>query len=222
MKRYIKASRDNGISDIEYFDLPNAYIHRIKNHIFNYNPEMIIEDDWYEDNGDFLEDNYSLQKIFVNQDTIVDYLTKAIDNCSDSKERNKLQGIVKYIQPEDDFDLADIYSQSAPYQLDSLDPRTRESLFSPKEFKNPKSAIIEWFKLGTKYPTCVCIFAKDNAYAKDLLQWVIDNEDEFRSLYNTYNVPYKLEYLINYCKRHINDATIIKKPGDQVDPFSLG
>ena len=100
------------------------------------------------------------------------------------------------------------------YANDYLEPTGDD-----KSFTDPEKALIHWFRLSKKYPTCVAI----SGYVADekrLRDWVVNNEDKFREMYAKYKCPYKLDYLIDACKKpvsHRNDTY-----PDQMYPFCLG
>lgn len=222
MRRYIRAN--SGKDDVEFFGLPRAYCTRLKKYIIDNDsdilPKEVYSGEPYTDE-DFIDSLDSLQLIFDSKENLYNYVLEEIDYCPTNDPHLKnLQSIIEYYEPDTDF-LEDI-SQKYKYVISGLDPSTGEEPFPPRDTDKPDTAINYWFTMSEKYPSCVCICAKDDAAAKELLSWVVDNEDKFREIYKRYNNPYKLEFLVNYCKRHVNDSKLIDWSGDQVSPFSLG
>lgn len=222
MRRYIRAN--SGQDDVTFFDLPRAYCTRLKKYIIDNDsyilPKEVYSGEPYTDE-DFINSLDSLQLIFDSKENLYNYVLEETNYCPTGDPHLKnLQSIIEYYEPNTNY-LEDL-SQKYKYVISSLDPSTGEELFSSMDKNDPESAIEDWFTKSEKYPSCVCICAKDDAAAKELLSWVIDNEDKFRELYRKYKNPYKLEFLVNYCKRHVNDSNLIDWSGDQVSPFSLG
>lgn len=216
MRFYIQAS-EHDTEDIEFFDLPNAYCHRIKKFIISYDPSILPEDE-----EDFDSDLSGLQKIFNTKAELVEYLQEAVANNAEAFREARLDSALEKLFPDNGSDNVPSYTQSSPYVVSGYDINTSETPFEDLEFKDPRSAIIAWFEQSDKHPMGVSIDAATIKDAQKLLKWVADNEDQFRTWYNQYNNPYKLEYMVNYCKRHQNDSNLIAFSGDQVEPFSLG
>ena len=214
---YIRCN--NNLDDREYFNLPNAHVNRIKKYIAEHLPE-IIPDDYYSDTLEFQEDFCSLQTLFADRDELLDFLIDAADNCASPADCNRLNAIIDYINPQDDDYLSD-YTQKSPYVICSVVP-FGEPQFNDFSVNDPSTAIFQWFKYCEKYPLCVSICAKNNDYAKKLLEWVLDNKDQVMECYNKFNVPYKLDYLLDESARKVNSSNIISWPGDQVYPFCAG
>ena len=225
MRFYIRAS-EYSKDDIDFFELSNAYCHRVRKYIFENDPKIIPASE-YGDGflEDFLEDPDGLQKIFKTKQELIQYLKDALSNRMEEFKQSKLDSALYQLDPVDEklgSDRVAPYVQSTPYAVCGYDINTDETPFEDLEFKDPRSAIIAWFEQTDKHPMGVCIDASTIKDAQNLLKWVVDNEDQFRTWYNQYDIPYKLEHLINYCKKHQNDSNLIAFSGDQVEPFSLG
>lgn len=90
---------------------------------------------------------------------------------------------------------------------------------------DPKTAITKWFRMANKksnrYNTCILVSSKENAQL--LRDCVIQNPEWFENLYQKYTCGYKLEYLLESCKRKFGEYPIFRfRYPDQVDPFSIG
>lgn len=216
---YIRCNRNDNVTDVEYFDLSNVNIVRLKKYIMNNDPGLVVWQAYYESIEDFLTDYYSLQSIFADADDIVDYVKEQQSICTDRQECQYLEVIEDALTPYDLSELA--FEMSSPYSVGSVEP-FGEPKFSDIPVDNAADAIKLWFKMGKKYPSCVSIFAKDNSLAQELLEWVVDNYDKFSNMYNTYNTPYKFDYLYNFCINHKDDTNLLQWDGDQVPPFCAG
>lgn len=90
---------------------------------------------------------------------------------------------------------------------------------------DPELAIIKWLRLSKNSPMSISIDTNKNAHAQELLQWVVDNEEKFRKLCAEYNCPYKIDYMIDECKKKLerpsNFETKYNYP-DQIYPFAIG
>ena len=90
---------------------------------------------------------------------------------------------------------------------------------------DPELAIIKWLRLSKNSPMSISIDTNKNAHAQELLQWVVDNEEKFRKLCTEYNCPYKIDYMIDGCKKKLerpsNFETKYNYP-DQIYPFAIG
>lgn len=217
----------SGDDDVEFFDLPRAYCTRLKKYIIDNDSDMLPTEVYsgepYTDE-DFINSLDSLQLIFDSKKDLYGYVLDATNYCpvNDPHLKN-LQSIIDYYEPDmDDTYFLEDLTQKHKYVITGYDPATGEEPVSPLDKDDPGSAIEDWFIKSEKYPSCICICAKDDAAAKELLSWVVDNEDKFRELYRKYKNPYKLEYLLDNCKRYANDSNLIDWSGDQVFPFSLG
>ena len=101
---------------------------------------------------------------------------------------------------------------------------TDRNIYNGGYTEDPREAIITWLKLSQKAPTSISIDTNKNAAADELLAWVVDNEEEFRDLCAQYKAPYKVDYLVDACKRgnrHDFEKSKYNYP-DQVHPFSIG
>ena len=101
---------------------------------------------------------------------------------------------------------------------------TDRNIYNGGYTEDPREAIITWLKLSQKAPTSISIDTNKNAAADELLAWVVDNEEEFRDLCAQYKAPYKVDYLVDACKRgnrHDFEKGKYNYP-DQVHPFSIG
>ena len=226
MKRYIRASSEQ--DDIEFFNLPVAYCNRLKKYIIDNNPELLPREVYsgeaYNDE-DFLNSLNSLQLVFDSTSDLYYYVMDAViySPVDDPDAKNLKPILERYETNYKDIGIDDAdYMQQSNYVVSGLDPLTGEEPFSPIDTDDAKSAITSWFKMSEKYPSCICICGKDYSAAKQLLRWVIDNEDQFIALYNRYKNPYKLDFLLDYCKQNVNSGHLLDWSGDQIDPFSLG
>ena len=218
---YIRCNSEDGITDIEYFDLPNFLIARIKKFICNTNPELIHvedEDEYEEACENFYYDSYALQRIFNDLVDIKEYLEESIDSFPEA-DSSKLQYVLERINQKLEPDLYRWdYSMTSNYEICHVDP-FGGTAFPAIQIDDIESAITKWFQLETKYPSCVAICAKNRKYAKELRTWVRNNKETLLALWNKYNVPYSFEYLYGYCIEHNNDNA---RAGDQVEPFAAG
>lgn len=224
---YIRCNSEDGITDIDHFDLPNFCIARIKNYIINNEPELIPDyghDELIPGYGDedsnadeFYYDSFALQRLFDDLDDLKDYVEKAISYCPDS-ECNRLEYVLEKINSKLEPEVYTWDSMTSNYEVCHIDP-FGESAFNPIEVDTPESAITKWFILSAKHPSCVAICAKTRREAKELYTWVINNKELFEDLWNRYHVPYTFEYLYNYCVEHQYDSI---QRGDQVAPFAAG
>jgi hypothetical protein len=160
------------------------------------------------------------------RDTFIPILDEAIQFCDEvnnffaSTGREELAEMCKDVFLDMGIDYEAV-SRNAKYEIASFEP-FGEPKFSPKWTNDPGRAISEWFKYGSKYPSCVCICARDDKAAQELLQYVVNNEDEFIELYNSARCPYKLDYLLDACRSRANRSKLLGWPGDQVFPFDAG
>lgn len=84
---------------------------------------------------------------------------------------------------------------------------------------DPKSAITKWFKFGAKHPTASAITVASVDAANELRKCVRGNKEWFITLYNKYECPYDLDYLIDACEY---DDTSKYRFVDSVFPFCYG
>ena len=111
-----------------------------------------------------------------------------------------------------DYDegLAEYYSQPAPKDL-----RTN----------SPKEAIQKWLDIESKYPMDAAIMTNYPEYAQEVCQWVVDNEPEFRRMYDSSNCHYKYDYIYNGAVKYSNKVQCnikYKDMADQIFPFCYG
>ena len=224
MKFYIRAN-EYSQDDIDLFEHPNAFCQRVKKYIIENDSDIISKENYDEEyfEEDFLNDFTGLQKIFDTKKDLAAYIQEIAASDINKFNEYRLSSVLDKLVPDNlGSDRVAPDTQSVPYIVSGYDINTDEVPFKDLEFKNPRSAIIAWFEQSDKHPMAVSINAASIKDAQALLKWVADNEDQFRSWYNKYNIPYKLEYMVNYCKRHQNDSNLVAFSGDQVEPFSLG
>lgn len=97
--------------------------------------------------------------------------------------------------------------------------------YNHKYTDNPKQAITIWFQQAKKNPMDCAIMAKWRKGAVDIVNTA--TPELLTTLYEKYDCPYKLEYLIegaekqrqNGCKYFLENKYGY---GDQVEPFSFG
>lgn len=132
--------------------------------------------------------------------TLIDQVLLKINEAEEEEEDDFLQKRGTYVV--------------VAYANDYLEPTGED-----KTFIDPEKAIEYWFKLSKKYPTCTLIrgYVADE---KKLRAWVVEHEDKFRELYDKYKCPYKLDYLLDACKRPVSRS--YDKYPDQMYPFCLG
>lgn len=99
--------------------------------------------------------------------------------------------------------------------------------YGQKPFKtvytdDPKEAISSWFTAESKFPMDAAIFTNNDQYARELCQWVVDNESNFNAMYEQSNCSYKYEYLMQYAEKYANKTQIHNDFPDQIMPFCYG
>ena len=157
----------------------------------------------------------------VAKENITTISQKVADILKSLGFKVKEQGIGWCLTESEDLDDDEFDEWSQPRDVFDVTAFTDslEMVSSPKRFKDPGKAIEYWFKLGKRYPTCVMI----TGYKKqeqELRQWTLDNEDKVREWAKQYKCPYKIEYILDACKKpslRSND-----KWSDQCHPYDLG
>ena len=88
---------------------------------------------------------------------------------------------------------------------------------------DPKRAITHWFKYQKKYPLDVSISCPTRDLAIKLVE--AGKPKLLTELFNRFDCPYKLEYMIDECKKKAADGCkgfYESEYGDQVHPFGVG
>ena len=93
--------------------------------------------------------------------------------------------------------------------------------YKPLYAQKPMIAIKYWLDYESKYPMDAAIFTDNNRYAKELCQWVLDNEAYFKRMYDASNCSYKYDWLIKYATEYANKDQI-GRFADQIMPFCYG
>ena len=139
----------------------------------------------------------------------------------------------KYIKFSDDYDLMGgykYYVDGGP-QGDYVGDYNEElaEYYSQKPFdtvytNDPREAIEAWFVAEEKFPIDVAIFTNKPEYEMELCRWVIENEPEFKQMYDSHRCPYKYDHLIEWAGYHTDHAGGFYKYGfpDQISPFCYG
>lgn len=89
----------------------------------------------------------------------------------------------------------------------------------------PKVAIEDWFKMQKAAPMDVAISCRKRSDAVALTQWAVDNEDIVRSFADKYGCPYKIDWIIDECKKKVADGQRYfyeNEYGDSIHPFGIG
>ena len=105
-----------------------------------------------------------------------------------------------------DEDLANYYGQKTP---------------KPVHTNSEQTAIETWLKFESKFPMDADISVTNSEDAMALCQWVVDNEDKFKQMYDKSNCHYKYDYLIDGAQRYATRPQQILGI-DQVFPFCRG
>ena len=99
--------------------------------------------------------------------------------------------------------------------------KDRDNRIKIKTTDNPETAISDWFRLSRYWDGFISAKTRNDAIAL-----VTAGTPQFlTSLYNKYGSRYKLDYLIDACKRQREcgcSGLYESRFGDQVDPFSVG
>ena len=196
MKRYIRSDSLNS-ADYEGYD---KYIGVVEGMI---------------DQGDDIDDVIDYIKELYKQGNIENYeknmLRRDAHNRAMDREQEQLT----------DDDLEFYYGQKpGTYRVSAFSNEFMEPVGSSKTFSDPGKAIEQWCKYQTKYPSCAMITGYPGRDEKKLRDWAVDNEDEFRDLCNRYNVPYKVDWLLDICRKEVRPKN--SKYPDQLSPFGLG
>lgn len=90
-------------------------------------------------------------------------------------------------------------------------------------FNDPVAAIKHWFRIVGKSGLSASIMAKKRSDAIDICK--AGTDELLTELYNKYRCPYKLQFLIDACKKQVADGCKYfyeNEFGDQVHPFDVG
>lgn len=136
----------------------------------------------------------------------------------------------KYIRSDDEYSFMEGYKYrvlggpSGDYMGDYNEELAEYYSQEPAKdclTNDPKKAISAWFKIESKYPMDAAIYTDKDEYARQLCQWVVDNEDTFQNMYNQVNCHYKYDYLFDGAVKYA-DKKQIGGYEDQIFPFCFG
>ena len=88
---------------------------------------------------------------------------------------------------------------------------------------DPKNAIIQWFSLTEKYPTCVSIQPETIEDGKSLLKWADKNFEKLDVWAKEHKCPYKTDWLKEQINMQVNNNKCsMQWEYDQIFPFCMG
>lgn len=90
---------------------------------------------------------------------------------------------------------------------------------------DPKAAIEAWFRIGSKHRTGTAITCQKKSDAVALVKWASEHNADVTTMYNKYNCPYKLDYLLTACAKKAKDGCrgfYENSYGDMIYPFDVG
>ena len=137
----------------------------------------------------------------------------------------------RYIRSSDDYDMM----HGSRYKVEggpagdyvgdydeNLAEYVRQEPFKTVYTDDPREAINAWFIAEEKYPADAAIMTNKPEYEMALCRWVVENEPEFKQMYNSHNCPYEYSWLIKTAKYYTNRAGGFYEYGypDQIAPFS--
>lgn len=139
----------------------------------------------------------------------------------------------RYIKSSDDYDMmhGSKYMVEAGPAGDYIGDYDEDlaAYHSQKSFEtvftdNPEEAIEAWFIAEERYPSDAAIMTNKPEYEMELCRWVINNEPEFREMYDSHRCSYKYEWLVETAEYHADHADGFYKYGfpDQISPFCYG
>lgn len=164
----------------------------------------------------------------ATQEEIESEISKILDR-SDSKFQRAVDEALRQIEIDKESMSYDPM-QGNKYHIGGSTPNVTETgtdydIYDGGYTDDPELAIIKWLRLSKNSPMSISIDTNKNAHAQELLQWVVDNEEKFRKLCAEYNCPYKIDYMIDGCKKKLerpsNFETKYNYP-DQIYPFAIG
>lgn len=215
MKRYIRANTTNEnniirINNGEYFN-DVALASEIANEIYESNriddADTLIEEAAKYYTSEEMQEarNHDYSKIVEKAKMFLDHQIE-----SEEAERREQESAPKY----EVYGFNDNYVETG-----------HDTSYDSKVTEDPKTAIVTWFKLSQKYPTCTSIIAKNKEVAIELLEYANANEDLIRSLAAKYKCPYKVDYLVNAIREKAESGNLYgfyRNSRDQVYPFANG
>lgn len=111
----------------------------------------------------------------------------------------------------------------AKYVVSAITAPDGEPVGIPTFTGDPEAAVLKWFQLSEKYPTCSDIQAQTNEAGLELLKWANTNGDKIAVWAKDYNCPYKLDWLQDQIRTAVkNNKTSMQWEFDSVFPFSVG
>ena len=109
------------------------------------------------------------------------------------------------------------------YIISVTEPGGYETAEAPVVEHDPQNAIIAWFRLGERYPTCVAIQADSEGSAFELLKWAGANRDKMEVWMKEHRCPYRSIFLFDSISSYIKQGrSSMQWEYDQVSPFSFG
>ena len=89
--------------------------------------------------------------------------------------------------------------------------------------KHPENAILEWCKLGQKYPTYTSLQANSEQSAFALLVWAQANFDKLESWFEEFECPYKPEWMRGVIDFYVSKGkSSMQWNYDEISPFCMG
>jgi len=137
-------------------------------------------------------------------DHVLDYLNSRYLNSRSLQEET---------EEDDDW----LFQKKGTFVVTAYYPSSME-IKSTKTFSDAGQAVQQWFKMEKSCPSCVCITCW-KAQAEELRKWAVGHENEIRNLAKANNCPYKVDYILDACKKPVTGSD---KFPDQVHPFDLG
>ena len=86
-----------------------------------------------------------------------------------------------------------------------------------------ENAIIQWFRLSEKYPTCVSIQPANEKDGLALLKWADMNFEKLEVWAKEHKCPYRIDWLkLEIQKQTNNNKCSMQWEYDEVSPFCMG
>lgn len=154
------------------------------------------------------------------------YIKVKSKDLSLEKKGVKCRPMIRYLEDRYDdyndswYDDGEDYAYAKKFKYDIFADNEYRSVM--KHTNDPEEAIEIWFRLESKFPSDTAILTTRDKFARELLD--VATEDYIIELYDTYNIPYDLDWFLDMIKKGFTPGTFDERGdwGEQITPFSYG